>query len=523
MQRVGIWRVAELTLEADRRHSNPLYDVVVEARLRGPGGRERRVEGFWDGGKTWRVRFAPDAAGEWHYDIVCRKGADPGLDGRSGVVQCVAGEPDAALFRYGPVAVSPDGRHLIHADGTPFFWLADAAWNGVLKAKLSDWKAYLRTRREQGFTAVMFVLTHWRAFLGDALGERAYTGAGPIQVNPGFFARLDAKVEAVNREGLLAAPVLLWAIAAPDDRNPGYSLPEDDAVALARYMVARYGAYQVAWLLGGDGDYEGEKAERWRRIGRRVFGDGHDRPVTMHPRGVQWVGVEFRREEWFDFIGYQSGHGDSRDHLAWLTQGPPATDWDTPPVRPVINLEPNYEYHVSYHSRQRFTDYHVRRALYWSLLVSPTAGVTYGHHGVWPWMEEHAVPPDHPSSGEAPPWHEALHSPGSISVRHLRSFFNGIEWWRLRPAPELLLAQPGGHDPAEFVAVGATAERDLVVAYLPRAGEIGLAGREMPEAFQARWYDPAEGTWAEAVDLGEGWLRFRAAGERDRVLLLEGV
>ena len=31
--------------------------------------------------------------------------------------------------------------------------------------------------------------------------------------------------------------------------------------------------------------------------------------------------------------------------------------------------------------------------------------------------------------------------------------FSSVEWWRLLPAPELLVEQPGASDPRRFVAV----------------------------------------------------------------------
>lgn len=148
----------------------------------------------------------------------------------------------------------------------------------------------------------------------------------------------------------------------------------------------------MAWLLGGDGDYLGQKAERWKRIGRAVFPHEGEHLVTMHPCGIHWVGSEFCEEPWFSFLGYQSDHGNSDSNLRWLVQGPAAT-WcrERPPV-PVINLDPNYEAFPAYQDRSRFSDREVRRAAYWSLLVSPTAGLTYGHNAIWIWNEIEGVP-----------------------------------------------------------------------------------------------------------------------------------
>ena len=109
--------------------------------------------------------------------------------------------------------------------------------------------------------------------------------------------------------------------------------------------------------------------------------------------------------------------------------------------------------------RHRITAGEVRAAIYWSLLVSPTAGVTYGSMGIWDWEPRPQVPPNHPREGLSPPWREALQHPGARQMKHLKTLFSSVEWWRLRPAQELLAEQPGSREPARFVAVAASEDR----------------------------------------------------------------
>jgi len=521
------WHVYEWTLKSERYRDEYPGGIEVHADVIGPSGQERTVAGFGDGNGLWRIRFSPDEVGEWSYRTHCSDAQDRGLHGQQGRFRCLPYDGDNPLYRHGTVGLSGDRRHFAHADGTPFFLLADTTWSSVLQAKLEDWRFFLARRRQQGFTAVQSVMTNWRVMPQDAWGEKAYVGDESITINPRFFQRIDAKVAAINEAGLLAVSGMVWAIRG--DANPGYTLPEADVIKLCRYLVARYGAYHVAWFLGGDGDYRGEKADRWRRIGRAVFADQHDHPVTMHPAGLHWVADQFRDEEWYDFIGYQSGHGSSEETLRWLVQGPPAQEWRKAPPRPIVNLEPNYEHHKPYHRAEPFGGFDVRRALYWSLLVSPTAGVTYGDHGIWPWLEEAALPPDHPYTGVSPAWRDSVEAEGALSLRPLRALFDSLLWWRLRPAQELLVAQPGDRDAGAFIAVAASEERDAIVAYLPKGGEIHLSRQVSLGEAQARWFDPrtgeshAAGVVPEGTPLPNaprGMWHFQAPDERDWLLVI---
>jgi hypothetical protein len=396
--------------------------------------------------------------------------------------------------------------------------LADTVWCGPLFADLDDWKVFLRDRVDKQFTAIQFVTTQWRMAETDAEGQPTFWGKEKVRVNPKFFQRLDRYVDAINDAGLLAVPVLLWGIRGQD--NPGYYLPEDQKIVLAQYMIARYGAHQVLWFLGGDGDYSGEKSETWKRVGRAVFKANQQRLATMHVRGKSWVGDEFRGEPWFSFISYQSGHGDDLKTFRWLNQGPPSTEWNRDPMLPVINTEPNYEAHNGYTHRRVHTDHSVRRAAYWSLLVSPTAGVTYGGQGIWGWHTKVQAPADHISTGLGSPWDVAKDLPGAFSMKYLHQFFQAIEWWRLVPAPQLVVDQPGRDDPSKFIAAAKSENGDLAVVYLPEGGAVRIRTDMLKQGLVARWYHPRTGGWLDAGMIERPEQTFKPADRNDWVLLL---
>jgi len=182
------WGVFEAIFRSKGRYEDPLRDVSVRCVFDSPSGGETVIDAFWDGGDEWRVRFMPDEEGTWTYRTVCSNECDKGLHGRRGSFKVVSYDGDNPVYRHGPLRLSDDRRYLIHEDGTPFFWLADTAWNGVIKSTLDEWREYLSFRRRQGFTVIQFVLTHWRGGPYDRLGERAYEGDKRIkQLNVGFL------------------------------------------------------------------------------------------------------------------------------------------------------------------------------------------------------------------------------------------------------------------------------------------------------------------------------------------------
>lgn len=481
----------------------------------GPAGATETVPGFWDGGATWRVRFQPDATGGWTYET----SADPSVEGLSeqkGTFRVV--DPDTSsnpFLQHGPVRISKNGRHFVHADGTPFFWLGDTAWNGALKSTAEGWTTYLADRKEKGFTGIQFVTTQWRAALSNVEGEVAYSGYEDISIHPDFFDRIDARIDAINRRGLLAAPVLLWALG-DTTQVPGH-LPAEEATRLAEYLRARYHAHHVLWFLGGDGDYEATP-EKWKTIGQNVFGDVEGRaPVTLHGQGMSWPFDTFWGQEWMDVAGYQSGHDHDAEAVEWIYDGPPSRAWQRDPTRPIVNLEPPYEDHRAYSSGNRLSALDVRRAIYLSLLNAPPVGSSYGAHGIWSWETSAQEPLNHEGSGVANPWREAIDLPGGRDVRHVAALFTSFDWWTLRPDSTLVEAQPFPERPRRHVSGASSPQRDLALLYLPAGGTVEVDTSGLEEGCSATWFNPREGGFQEAR--AENRTRFTAPDENDWVLL----
>jgi len=73
------WGRFEIGL-AGPRDGNPFLDVHFSAEFR-QQHRSVHVDGFYDGSGAYKVRFSPDAEGEWNYVTHSNR---PGLDGKTG-------------------------------------------------------------------------------------------------------------------------------------------------------------------------------------------------------------------------------------------------------------------------------------------------------------------------------------------------------------------------------------------------------------------------------------------------------
>ena len=95
--------------------------------------------------------------GEYRYSLESTDATNPDLNGREGQVRSRLTRATTSCSGAG-FKVSANKRYFEHADGTPFYWLADTWWTG-LSDRLS-WDGFQRLtadRKAKGFTVVQFV------------------------------------------------------------------------------------------------------------------------------------------------------------------------------------------------------------------------------------------------------------------------------------------------------------------------------------------------------------------------------
>ncbi len=490
-----IWSKHEIRFQSSKTYDNPIYDVKdFKITFTAPSGMAKIVRGFWDGGADWKVRFMPGETGTWNWKAECSDKENAGLHNQSGTFECVANKSSEPLFQKGAIGHEPGKYYLSYADGTPFFWMACTAWNGALKSTGEEWEYYLNHRIKNNYNVIQLVTTEWRGADKNAEGLTAIDGAGYIRIHPEFFKRIDQKIDEANAKGLLVSPVVLWALPTGQGRHlsPGYTLPLEEVVLLAKYIVARYQGNHVVWTLGGDGRYYDDQEIKWKEIGRRVFNDIDHAPVTLHPHGSSWVGDIYDQEDWYNLMGYQSSHNNGERVVNWINKGPMAEMWSKLKPMPYINMEPNYE-EIGF----RITAKDVRNASYWSLFAAPIAGVTYGANGIWPWLAEGEKILNHNDKGGVTGWRKSLDFPGSIQMGYLSEFFQNLEWWKFYPAGNLLARQPGNTTFNQWISVLKKDDNSEILVYIPEKSTVTLFNPKEIK-YNAQWFNPVTNEYYDA-------------------------
>ncbi len=225
---------------------NPFVDIHVKATF----SLEQRtitVNGFYDGDGVYKIRFMPDALGEWRYNTTSNVTA---LNSQTGGFICTA--PKAG--NHGPVSVR-HGHHFGYADGTPYFPFGTTCYAWVHQGKPYE-EQTLATLRQGPFNKIrmcvfpksyeynhnepefyLFPRTA-AATPNNPMGTNDYS-----RFNPAFFAHFEQRLEELRQLNIEADLILFH----PYDRWGYASMGAEVDERYVRYVVARFSAFRNVW------------------------------------------------------------------------------------------------------------------------------------------------------------------------------------------------------------------------------------------------------------------------------------
>ena len=515
----------ELSAASGGSYADPFNEVDVSVEFTDPEGAVWVVPAFWAGGQEWRVRYASGVAGEHRYRWISSDTADRRLHGKAGSVNLQSSA--AALEQHGRLHVGANRRHLEFSDGTPFFWLGDTWWMGLVQRKGWGWPEFQQLaadRVAKGFTLVQIVAGLYptcRPTTRAGSTRPGILGAGLCAHQPGLLrCRRPAhrppgerRPGAVHRGRLGLSP----AVAGRRAHEAALAQPDRTLGRLSGRVVP-----------GGRGDMSyylfGKTAMPMRffrsRAGPRsaatcVPSTPFTTPSLCIQRGIGRDQVD--DDAVIDIDMLQTGHGD------WNTT--PSTvmgvteEYQRKPEMPVIIGEVCYEGHmqISWHGVQRF--------MFWSAILSGAAGHTYGAGGIWQMntrLQPHGPSP-HGGTYENTPWDEAAQLPGATHLGRAKALLMRYPWWRLQPCADW--AEPRWTPDNYFLPYAAGVPGEVRLVYIPAriyqwSGPL-LKELEQDVAYRAFYFDPikgeeydlgavavaADGTWqAPNVPLAQDWV-----------------
>jgi hypothetical protein len=518
--------MVEWSYASGKAYADPFNEVELDVLVTDAGGEEQRAPAFWAGDQTWRVRYAAAQAGTHSYRTVCSDEGNADLHGREGTIEVAPYEGDNPLLSRGPLQVAENRRYLQHADGTPFFWLADTWWMGLCKRLRwpEDFRVLMADRVAKGFSVIQIVAGLYPDM--PYLDERGANEAGfPWTegyggINPAYYDMADLRIGGLVDAGLVPCIVSCW----------GYFLVWMGVERMKRhwrYLVARYGAYPVVWCLAGEGvmpyylsehrEQDAEAQKRgWTELAAYVREiDPYRRPVSIHPTSVGREQVEDAALLDFDML--QTGHGDRQsipNTVNLVVRGHEAE-----PRMPVLNSEVCYE-GIMEASRQE-----IQRFMFWACMLSGACGHTYGANGIWQVNEPGKPygPSPHGSSWGDRPWTEAYRLPGSGEVGLGKRLLERYPWWRMEPHPEW--TEPRWTTEHYWQPYAAGIPGELRVIYMPHQNPPRVRQLEAGAAYRAVYIDPSDGSEIELGrvegDAEGSWPAPKPPIFRDWVLVLE--
>lgn len=511
----------EVALRAVDHYANPYRELEADIALTPPdGGAERTAPLFWDGGDSWKFRFAPDRIGEWRWTVRSR---DPGLNGQRGGFQAVASNHPGSIR---PMRGFP--RHFQRQDGSRFWFLGDTAWalctdNAQEKHDRDAVERYLEARAAQGFNVVHSMLLSEAGW--DNRGGPAFANLAEERINPGYWREVDHRLAYANRLTLVCGLALAWG----DKGDEPYAWRKFPSVQArqryARYLAARYAAYDVYFILAGEWHAEiatrGSTAEAVRKefldLGAVLqANDPHRRMMAIHPMNDNGSVREFNEASWMTFGDYQQNYHDLHGRvIESLGFG-----------KPVVNAE--YGYYLrdqdgdGIPDKENSTTIEIMRHATWDIAIA--GGYVVTGFGTTYFGGNRDPGPFNVEAGKNRPWEAQL--------GHLKTLFAGLGWWKLEPHDELLSCiTPRGRDRSHLnrVAPPETTYRCLAdpgrtyVLYVRGLSEpVKLALASPGEGFRTRQWNPRTGEFTSIqCEPDNGGFSYRPPDGQDWVVVVD--
>jgi len=261
-ENVERWSVFELVLDGPK-DGNPFLDTWLKATFR-IGAREMVIDGFYDGEGVFKVRFMPDALGEWTYITDSNMASLKGKKGKFKTITPGAGN-------HGPVRVR-DVYHFGYSDGTPYFPFGTTCYAWVHQSEELQ-EETLATLKTSPFNKLrMCIFPKWYQYNHRDPSRFPFPRQNQTndysRFNPDYFQHIEKRILDLQALGVEADLILFH----PYDHWGFQEMPAEVDDRYLRYVIARFAAYRnVWWSLANEYDLMRKKnTADWDRFAEIV-------------------------------------------------------------------------------------------------------------------------------------------------------------------------------------------------------------------------------------------------------------
>lgn len=136
---------------------------------------------------------------------------------------------------YSQLNVSENGRHLVDANGNPFFWLGDTGWALFQKLNREEVAFYFEYRRQQGFSVIHAAVFNINPFvlppISNVFGDLPFLNNDPLQpiVTPGnnpndslaydYWDHVEYVINTANKYGLYINLLPVFGVSEGEGYN----------------------------------------------------------------------------------------------------------------------------------------------------------------------------------------------------------------------------------------------------------------------------------------------------------------
>ena len=409
-------------------------------------------------------------------------------------------------------------RYLETAEGKPFLWIGDTAWELFHKLNRKEATEYLENRAAKGFSVIQAEVLAENDGLRtpNPYGDVPLNDLDPAQPNEAYFEHVDFIVNKAEELGLVIGMLPTWGDKI-ESANPGAGpivFDVDNAFTFGEFLGERYKDKPIVWILGGDRNVLNKRVYQiWDSMARGIQkGDEGKNLMSYHPRGDSHSAYFFHHADWLDFNMYQSGHDERFNDVYKFTHALPKYQ----PRKPFLDGEPAYEdiavrfwEHMDFSksSAERvsegvlteegliqnrshfedgfFTDYDIRVHAYWNFLGG-ACGYTYGNNAIWQMFKKGgniAIPALYD-------WRESMDRPGAFDMMHVREL---LEDKLGKLIPDQSIVYGINRKGENYIVAAGSTDNSFALVYLAKGQPVQVVMDKLDGRITASWFNPRNG------------------------------